>query len=185
MARSCPPLPTPCHCVTEVTEQSTRVNPINEQMLELNQRRRSDAVTETAPDPATPPAADGPCPAAGCAGCPAGERSSVLVRQRTDHHRVRYAGDFGYADVARLPPRSTARPPRRSRLIRDGRRCAARSEDPGVAVTRTVLPPLDVEVVAGDKHKKLHPGTSRPTSRFRIRPRPSPAARAGHERGRA
>jgi len=30
----------------------------------------------------------------------------------------------------------------------------------GVAVTRTVLPPLDVEVVAGDKHKKLHPGTN-------------------------
>ena len=33
-------------------------------------------------------------------------------------------------------------------------------QDSGVAVTRTVLPPLDVEVVAGDKHKKLHPGTS-------------------------
>jgi len=30
----------------------------------------------------------------------------------------------------------------------------------GVAMTRTVLPPLDVEVVAGDKHKKLHPGTN-------------------------
>jgi TonB family protein len=33
-------------------------------------------------------------------------------------------------------------------------------QDSGIAVTRTVLPPLDVEVVAGDKHKKLHPGTS-------------------------
>jgi TonB family protein len=28
------------------------------------------------------------------------------------------------------------------------------------AVTRTVLPPLDVEVVAGDKHHKLHPGSN-------------------------
>jgi TonB family protein len=28
------------------------------------------------------------------------------------------------------------------------------------AVTRTVLPPLDVEVVAGDKHRKLHPGSN-------------------------
>lgn len=28
-----------------------------------------------------------------------------------------------------------------------------------VAVKRTVLPPLDVEVVAGDKHSQVHPGT--------------------------
>jgi TonB family protein len=28
------------------------------------------------------------------------------------------------------------------------------------AITRTVLPPLDVEVVAGDKHHKLHPGSN-------------------------
>ncbi len=31
---------------------------------------------------------------------------------------------------------------------------------PGVAMTRTILPPLDVEVVAGDKHRRLHPGTN-------------------------
>ncbi len=30
---------------------------------------------------------------------------------------------------------------------------------PPVAVNRTVLPPLDVEVVAGDKHSQVHPGT--------------------------
>ncbi|MFZ0732612.1 MAG: energy transducer TonB [Candidatus Sulfotelmatobacter sp.] len=34
------------------------------------------------------------------------------------------------------------------------------TEIPGVAVTRTILPPLDVEVVAGDKHRKVHPGTN-------------------------
>ena len=28
------------------------------------------------------------------------------------------------------------------------------------AVTRTVLPPLDVEVVAGDNHRKIHPGSN-------------------------
>jgi TonB family protein len=27
-------------------------------------------------------------------------------------------------------------------------------------MTRTILPPLDVEVVAGDKHRKVHPGTN-------------------------
>jgi TonB family protein len=31
---------------------------------------------------------------------------------------------------------------------------------PTVTTSRTVLPPLDVEVVAGDKHKQLHPGSS-------------------------
>lgn len=34
------------------------------------------------------------------------------------------------------------------------------SEIPPVTATRTVLPPLDVEVVAGDNHKKLHPGSN-------------------------
>lgn len=34
------------------------------------------------------------------------------------------------------------------------------ADAPGATITRTVLPPLDVEVVAGDKHKKLHPGTN-------------------------
>jgi TonB family protein len=31
---------------------------------------------------------------------------------------------------------------------------------PAVTATRTVLPPLDVEVVAGDKHSKIHPGSN-------------------------
>lgn len=33
------------------------------------------------------------------------------------------------------------------------------STEAPVAVNRTVLPPLDVEVIAGDAHKKLRPGT--------------------------
>src|SRR5689334_15312991 len=28
------------------------------------------------------------------------------------------------------------------------------------AITRTVLPPLDVEVIAGDAHSRIHPGTN-------------------------
>ena len=34
------------------------------------------------------------------------------------------------------------------------------AETPGVAVSRTILPPLDVDVVAGDKHRKVHPGSN-------------------------
>jgi TonB family protein len=33
-------------------------------------------------------------------------------------------------------------------------------EAPAVAVTRTVLPPMDVEVIAGDKHNRVHPGSN-------------------------
>jgi len=34
------------------------------------------------------------------------------------------------------------------------------TDAPAVSATRTVLPPLDVEVVAGDKHRTLHPGSN-------------------------
>jgi len=33
-------------------------------------------------------------------------------------------------------------------------------DDSSVVATRTVLPPLDVEVVAGDNHRKIHPGSN-------------------------
>lgn len=34
------------------------------------------------------------------------------------------------------------------------------AQPPAVTLNRTVLPPLDVEVVAGSKHKSLHPGSN-------------------------
>jgi TonB family protein len=34
------------------------------------------------------------------------------------------------------------------------------ADAPTVSATRTVLPPLDVEVVAGDKHRTVHPGSN-------------------------
>jgi TonB family protein len=37
---------------------------------------------------------------------------------------------------------------------------AAKREAPVVATNRVVLPPLDVEVVAGDKHQTVHPGSN-------------------------
>jgi TonB family protein len=37
---------------------------------------------------------------------------------------------------------------------------AATSDSPVVATNRTVLPPLDVEVVAGDSHRTVHPGSN-------------------------
>jgi TonB family protein len=36
----------------------------------------------------------------------------------------------------------------------------AKPESPVVATNRVVLPPLDVEVVAGDKHQTVHPGSN-------------------------
>jgi TonB family protein len=43
---------------------------------------------------------------------------------------------------------------------------------PPVAVTRTVLPPLEVEVVAGDSHRTIHPNTS--SVRVNLQPGTSP-----------
>ncbi len=37
---------------------------------------------------------------------------------------------------------------------------AQASDEPAVTATRTVLPPLDVEVVAGDKHSTIRPGSN-------------------------
>jgi len=37
---------------------------------------------------------------------------------------------------------------------------AAQSDSPVVAATRAILPPLDVEVVAGDTHRTVHPGSN-------------------------
>jgi len=54
---------------------------------------------------------------------------------------------------------------------------AAPAQTPAVAMNRTVLPPLDVEVVAGDNHKKLHPGSN--TTKLEITgPVPAPATNA-------
>src|SRR5256885_7974676 len=46
---------------------------------------------------------------------------------------------------------------------------------PAVATTRTVLPPLDVEVIAGDSHKTVRPGSN--STKLEIA-RPSAAAPA-------
>ncbi len=37
---------------------------------------------------------------------------------------------------------------------------SATTEAPAVSTTRVILPPLDVEVVAGDTHRKVHPGST-------------------------
>ncbi len=47
------------------------------------------------------------------------------------------------------------------------------AEAPAVVTNRTVLPPLDVEVIAGDKHQNLHPGSN--ATKLQIT---KPAARA-------
>jgi TonB family protein len=41
-----------------------------------------------------------------------------------------------------------------------GTTAAPAADAPGVTLSRTVLPPLDVEVVAGTAHRKLHPGSN-------------------------
>ena len=50
------------------------------------------------------------------------------------------------------------------------------ADAPAVAVNRTVLPPLNVEVVAGDKHQNLHPGSN--NTKVQIAKPAAPAAAA-------
>ena len=49
------------------------------------------------------------------------------------------------------------------------------ADAPAVVTNRTVLPPLDVEVIAGDTHHKLHPGSN--TKKLEITQPAVPAAR--------
>jgi periplasmic protein TonB len=49
------------------------------------------------------------------------------------------------------------------------------ADAPAVVTNRTVLPPLDVEVIAGDTHHKLHPGSN--TKKLEIIQPAAPAAR--------
>jgi TonB family protein len=53
-------------------------------------------------------------------------------------------------------PLTTAAPPTTSTPAPD----AAAGDPPPATITRTVLPPLDVEVVAGDNHQTVRPGTN-------------------------
>jgi TonB family protein len=51
---------------------------------------------------------------------------------------------------------------------------APQPADAPATVTRTVLPPLDVEVVAGDKHHRIHPGSN--TTKVELTPPAQSAA---------
>ena len=52
------------------------------------------------------------------------------------------------------------------------------ADAPAVVTNRTVLPPLDVEVIAGDKSQKLHPGSNAPKVQLA-----KPATQASHQAG--
>jgi len=69
-----------------------------------------------------------------------------------------------------IPAHATAAPVAKKKIsaaqnavqnaVQDKNSAEPASDAPAVSTTRTVLPPLDVEVVAGDKHHKLHPGSN-------------------------
>ena len=57
-------------------------------------------------------------------------------------------------------PRSTPAPAKKHVPAVQTSTPSQTSDAPPVTTTRTVLPPLDVEVVAGDSHSKIHPGSN-------------------------
>lgn len=62
--------------------------------------------------------------------------------------------------VATAKEQRTAKAQARSRETKVPEPAQAASSEPVVASNRVVLPPLDVEVVAGDKHSTVHPGSN-------------------------
>jgi periplasmic protein TonB len=56
--------------------------------------------------------------------------------------------------------RVAAKIPAKPAVNESSQQNAASPASPVVATTRTVLPPLDVEVVAGDTHRTVHPGSN-------------------------
>lgn len=60
------------------------------------------------------------------------------------------------AMTAASPSRTAKKPVVAARVAAESNPVAA----PAVTTTRNVLPPLDVEVIAGDNHKRLHPGSN-------------------------
>jgi TonB family protein len=69
------------------------------------------------------------------------------------------------ASVAKSPLAATPQPGRKHRVMVEANAIAPSAQDvpdpPPVTISaRTVLPPLDVEVVAGDTHRTIRPGSS-------------------------
>jgi len=68
------------------------------------------------------------------------------------------------APVAKIQPAPTSRPAPKSHgasvATVPSHEDVTKPDAPVVATKRVVLPPLDVEVVAGDKHQTIHPGSN-------------------------
>jgi protein TonB len=64
------------------------------------------------------------------------------------------------APVAKLHHRVPLKPDKNKEAAAGTTAPDSQTPPPAVATTRTVLPPLEVEVVAGDKHRTIRPGSS-------------------------
>jgi protein TonB len=64
------------------------------------------------------------------------------------------------APVATAKKHLAAKASTGSSVAQSAQQEAATSDSPVVSTKRTVLPPLDVEVVAGDTHRTIHPGSN-------------------------
>ncbi len=58
------------------------------------------------------------------------------------------------------PSKTTTAPAAKAKPAKAQTPGAQPANTPNVAAVRTVLPPLDVEVIAGDKHRDVHPGSN-------------------------
>jgi len=77
-----------------------------------------------------------------------------------DESQPAAASQTAVKSTAQPTPVSKARAAKKQNATANISTESAPVETPAVVATRTVLPPLDVEVVAGDRHNKVHPGSN-------------------------
>ena len=169
MARSCPRIPTPCHCryfgnwCNLCAFQTTRTT----QMLETNSRPMISSERRRTGAPSQQPRRLLLALALLLVAL-----VGLLIKDRQFWFGTEQATIESDLDTPATPAaasKTAAHTPRTATTTaarKQARPAVAEATAPAAqdgsapTVTRTVLPPLDVEVVAGDKHRKVRPGAN-------------------------
>ena len=101
-----------------------------------------------------------------------GALAAVLIKDRqfwfgtdstivdADENRPAAASQTAVKPAAQPAPASKAQAAKKQMAAASTSKQQTPAETPAIVASRTVLPPLDVEVVAGDRHSKVHPGSN-------------------------
>jgi len=101
-----------------------------------------------------------------------GALAAVLIKDRqfwfgadstivdADEHRPAAASQTALKPAVQPAPAAKAHAAKKQTAAANISRNQTPVEPPAIVANRSVLPPLDVEVIAGDRHNKVHPGSN-------------------------